>query len=455
MNLLHWYILKEHIGPFFFAFFVVMFVLVIDLMLQMMDLLLSKGVGVLTILEFFFLSFAWMIALAAPMAILVATLMAFGRLSEDNEITAMKAGGISFYRLLSPVLLSATAVALLLVIFNNDVLPEFNHRARSLMSAVHRKKPALSLKDREGVFIEDFPGLSILLERVDERESKAYGITIYEKGSEGLSAIVRARRGDLQFLETEDRLTMTLYEGEIHRTDPETPERYLRTTFDKHVLHISEIGQRLIRREGAPRGDREMSAAMMIAKVRKDRKALEEQRKTMARVAQEYLDRYLPTFEGGVYAPPKALRSDLDLLRAQRQTLQKLHTALQHIDVKERSINKYSVEIHKKYSIPVACLVFVLVGAPLGIMARRGGMGVGFGLSVGFFVVYWAFLIGGEELADRRIVAPWMAMWSPNLLLGTVGMYLVLRAGRGITSIDWDRLKPRWRKQKRGVKRKT
>ena len=198
-----------------------------------------------------------------------------------------------------------------------------------------------------------------------------------------------------------------------------------------------------------------MSAPMMLAKVRKDRKALEEHRKTMARVAQEYLDRYLPTFEGGVYAPPKALRSDPDLLRAQRQTLQKLHTALQHIDVKQRSINKYSVEIHKKYSIPVACLVFVLVGAPLGIMARRGGMGVGFGLSVGFFVVYWAFLIGGEELADRRIVAPWMAMWSPNLLLGAVGMYLVRRAGRGITSIDWGRLKPRWRKQTRGVKRET
>jgi len=455
MNLLHWYILKEHIGPFFFAFFVLMFVLIIDLMLQMMKLLLSKGIGVLTILEFFFLSLAWMTALAVPMAILVATLMAFGRLSEDNEITAMKAGGISFYRLLSPVLLSATAMALLLAIFNNDVLPEFNHRARNLMSAVHRKKPALSLKDREGLFIEDFPGLSILFEKVDERESKAYGITIYEKGSEGLSAIIRARRGDLRFSEVEDRLTMTLYEGEIHRTDPETPDRYLRTTFDKHVLHISDIGQRLVRKESASRGDREMSAAMMLAKVRKDRRALEKHKKTMARVAQDYLDHYLPTFEGGVYGPPKALRSAQDLLRVQRKTLQKLRTALQHIDIKKRSINKYSVEIHKKYSIPVACIVFVLLGAPLGIIARRGGMGVGFGLSVGFIMVYWAFLIGGEALADRQIIAPWVAMWSPNLLLGAVGMYLVLRAGRGITSIDWDWLKPRWRKQKRGVKRKT
>ena len=347
MNLLHWYILKEHIAPFFFAFFVLMFVLVIDLMLQMMKLLLSKGIGVLTILEFFFLSLAWMIALAVPMAILVATLMAFGRLSQDNEITALKAGGVSFYRLLSPVLLSATAIALLLVIFNNDVLPDFNHRARTLMSAVYRKKPALSLKDREGLFIEDFPGLSILFEKVDEKKSKVYGVTIYEKGPEGLSAIIRARSGDLHFSETEDRLTMTLHEGEIHRTDPETPDRYLRTSFDKHVLHISDIGQKLVRKDSSRRGDREMSATMMRAKVRKNRKALEKHRKMMARVAQDYLDRTLPTFEDGEYAPPKGLRPDADLLRTQRKTLQKLRTSLQLIDAKQRCINKYSVEIHK------------------------------------------------------------------------------------------------------------
>jgi lipopolysaccharide export system permease protein len=335
------------------------------------------------------------------------------------------------------VLLCATAIALLLVIFNNDVLPEFNHRARSLMSAVHRKKPALSLKDREGLFIEDFPGLSILLEKVDEKKSKAYGITIYEKGPEGLSAIIRAQRGDLHFSQAEDRLTMTLFEGEIHRTNPKTPDRYLRTSFDKHVLHISDIGQQLVRKESARRGDREMSATMMRAKVQKDRKTLEKHQKKRARVAQDYLDRTLPTFEDGVYAPPKGLRPNADLLRTQRKTLQKLRTSIQLIDARKRSINKYSVEIHKKYSIPVACIVFVLLGAPLGILAKSGGMGVGFGLSVGFIVVYWAFLIGGESLADRQIIAPWLAMWAPNFLLGTVGIYLVLRAGRGTSFLRW------------------
>ena len=87
----------------------------------------------------------------------------------------------------------------------------------------------------------------------------------------------------------------------------------------------------------------------------------------------------------------------------------------------------------------MACIVFVLLGAPLGIMAKRGGMGVGFGLSVGFIVVYWAFLIGGETLADRQFIAPWLAMWAPNLFLGAVGIILVLRAGRGTAFIRWKR----------------
>ncbi|MFH1007998.1 MAG: LptF/LptG family permease [Candidatus Latescibacterota bacterium] len=441
MNLLHGYVLKEHVGPFFFAFFVLMFVLVIDLMLQMMKLLFSKGIGVLTILEFFFLSLAWMTALAVPMAILVATLMAFGRLSEDNEITALKAGGVSFYRLLSPVILSAIAIALLLVIFNNDVLPEFNHRARNLMSAVNRKKPALTLKDREGLFIEDFPGLSILLEKVDEKESKAYGITIYEKGSTGLSAIIRARSGDLHFSQEEDRLTMTLHEGEIHRSDPQSPDQYLRSSFDKHVLHISNIGQQLVRKDSDRRGDREMSPGMMRAKVREEQDSLEKHRMTATKVAQDYLDGYLPTFEGATYVPPSALLPGSDLLRTQRKTLQKLRSEFQQADANRRSIDKYAVEIHKKYSIPVACIVFVLLGAPLGILARSGGMGVGFGLSVGFIMVYWAFLIGGESLADRQIISPWVAMWSPNILLGAVGIYLVIRASRGAALFRWKDLR--------------
>jgi len=112
-------------------------------------------------------------------------------------------------------------------------------------------------------------------------------------------------------------------------------------------------------------------------------------------------------------------------------------TYLFRIETLERQASQYWVEIHKKYSIPTACVVFVLVGLPLGIMARRGGFGIAATLSLGFFVLYWACLIGGEKLADRDILSPFLGMWAANIIIGTMGVYLTIRTGREALVIDW------------------
>jgi lipopolysaccharide export system permease protein len=115
----------------------------------------------------------------------------------------------------------------------------------------------------------------------------------------------------------------------------------------------------------------------------------------------------------------------------------------------EKQVDQYWVEIHKKYYIPAACLVFVFVGMPLGIMSRRGGFGIAATLSLGFFLLYWAFLIGGEKLADRNFTSPFWGMWSANVLIGLMGVYLMIRIGRESVVIRWEavkRLVPRrWR----------
>jgi lipopolysaccharide export system permease protein len=133
-----------------------------------------------------------------------------------------------------------------------------------------------------------------------------------------------------------------------------------------------------------------------------------------------------------------------------RQVSGTLSTLRFQINGLNRQIDQYLVEIHKKYSIPVACLVFVLVGVPLGIMSRRGGFGVAASLSLGFFILYWACLIGGEKLADRDILTPAVGMWSANVFLGGVGAYLTIRTARESLLINWDglqRLLPvRWRR---------
>jgi len=121
-----------------------------------------------------------------------------------------------------------------------------------------------------------------------------------------------------------------------------------------------------------------------------------------------------------------------------RIILKQLTVQQQNMEMNLRNKNKFLVEVHKKFSIPFACLVFVIIGAPLGIMAKRGGLAVGSGLSLGFFVLYWAFLIGGEELADRGYISAFLAMWSANIIIGALGIYIIIRSTKETTFISWE-----------------
>lgn len=445
MSILQRYVLREHIGPFCFGLATIMFVLVMDLLLQVINLILGRGVGVLVVLELFGLNAAWMVALAVPMAILIATLMAFGRLSADNEISALRASGISVYRLGAPVLAVALIVAGLLVVFNDRVLPDSNLRARNLNYAIQRKKPALALKNLEGVFITDIPGYRILIEHVDERRARITGVNIYQLQDGRLPVHVLADRGTLAFSEDGDRLILTLYDGEIYQIDESDPDRDLRTRFEKHAIQISGVGQKLVREGSGRRGDREMTIAMMRDKIRRDRQDMLAIRARMDRIGRTYMQRYLPAQSDSGLTLPEGLgapdaRSSRLLIGATRRALRDLQAEHTHLKSKQEMVNKYLVEIHKKYSVPVACVVFALVGIPLGIMGRRSGRAVAIGMSIGFFLLYWAFLIGGEGLADRLMVSPAVAMWAPNVVIGGAGLVLTLRMVREGTIIHWERL---------------
>ncbi len=443
MGILHRYILKEHIGPFFFALFTITFILVLDLLLEIIDLLLRKGIGIRVVSEVFFYNLAWMLALSVPMAVLVATLMAFGRLSADNEIIAMETGGVGLLRLILPPLVASIILAVLLVIFNNVVLPEFNHRARILMSAIHKKKPTLSLKDKEGLFINDIPGYSILIKKVDQRHSKIQGITIYQKTSRESPLVIRAKSGEVEYSKDEDILTLILYDGELHQIDEQNPNRYIRTKFKRHLVRICGVGGKLYTQASKYRGDRELSAKMMLEKIAEYRQQIRSYEIEINNIVKIYFNGYsVRKIRKLAFSSPAGLTPE------QQRALLKLRSKLQEIEIRQRNINKYLVEVHKKYSIPVACIVFVLIGAPLGIMARRGGMAVGFGMSIGFFLLYWAFLIGGEELADRMIIPPALAMWAPNILIGLGGVFLIIHSVRQITFFRWEEVKTYIRKIK-------
>lgn len=411
------YVLIEHLMPFLFSFSVIIFLLVIDLVLQMLDRILGKGVPVGVVLELFFLNTAWMIALAIPMAVLVSALLAFGRLSADGEITAMRALGIGVHQVVGPVLLTAMVLGIGMVFFNDRILPEFNHRARLLMMDIHRKRPALALVDKAGVVIGDFKDYRILFERADAQSGMLYRVLVYRYHLDGFPETAVADSGRVEFDSVRDEALIWLFDGEMHRIDEDDPRVYTRTMFEKARLGLGDAGQQLSRSSSTYRNDREMDIGTMqsqIAQYEEENVRAQAKKGQMVEAFLREVILDLPLQDSSVES---SLRAVMGRIAADARILRH----------KVRAADRLRVEVHKKFSIPAACLVFVLVGAPLGIWARSSSPAIGAAISIAFFILWWICLIGGEKLADRGVIMPWLAMWVPNILTGAIGLGLTAR----------------------------
>lgn len=465
MTLLERYILREHLVPLLLGFGVVTFLLSMDFLFDYMDLFITKGVPILVVLELYLLGMGWMVALSVPCATLVAPLMTFGRMAQDNELTALRAAGVNLLRVMRLPFLAACLLAVGLTLFNNHILPETNHAFANLMFDIAKKRPAVEIQ--EGVFINDFPGYSLLVQKLDHATSRMQGVTIYELKPRSLPTTIIAKRGHLAYSEDGNTLTLELEDGEIHEVpDARQAGKYRRMAFQRHVIHIQGVGTQLERTSRATRSDREMSTRLMLAEI----KNLETRRAAVvadldSSVAKAGYASYAVA-RAVLHPAPKGLarlaRGVGGLLRLgplegslagagggdtgsggeaaalPPSVAAKVQVKEVELRAVERRINSYRVEIHKKFAIPIACIVFVLVGAPLGVRARRGGISIGF-LSVAFFLFYYVCLIGGEQLADRSILPPWIAMWVANLVLGTGGVVLTLHtaelAPRGLRAV--------------------
>ncbi len=437
MRLLTRYIVRELILPFIFALGIIVFILFINFFLRAVDRFLGKGLDLLTILEYLFLNLAWIVALAVPMAVLISTLMAFGRLSEDNEINALRSSGISFLTILRPALLFGGSVCLLLIFFNTRILPEMNFQARLLAGDIRKMRPGLDIEP--GHFIDNIPDYSMIIR--GKNGNMMEDVRIFSKNSKDIQTSIYSETGELSTLD--DAIIMNLYDGEIHELDMENYGNYRRINFEKHVIAIPADDLMLNRRDTANRSDREMTVALMQEKKKKysERKIRVEERlqHTIKKVtgidilpenfldAKKLLNRYQEEIKQDTTLTDAQIRLKERRLRSlERQAKNEFKL----LDTYIRSWNKYAVEIHKKFSLPVACILFVLVGAPLGTLSQRGGFAVAITLGFGFFLIYYIFLIGGEEMADRNIVSPIIGMWTPNVILAFFGGYLTLHSVR-------------------------
>lgn len=423
--LIYRYILRTHIAPFVFGTSVIMALFLIQYMMRWVDKLASKGLDPGTIIQFLVLNLSWIVVLAIPIGVLFSTIMAFGAMSSNHEVTVMKASGMGLFRMMIPVLVMGALLWGFTFWYTDSVLPDSNVRLTGMMRDIESTKPSFAVE--EGQFTTFNATTSILARRVLNNGSML-GVSIYDKSKYDFVNIINADSGRLAFSPSLTRLVIQLSKGEIHQRGVRNPNEYRVVSFDRYqiVLPADRFFYEASDVTGSSRGEREMTIADMQKIV--DNAQLQEKQALQrydSAIAHHVTDLRQPISSG----TSSATRTDV--LQRASSFVMTAQTMFESEAARAKSehvvANKYLVEIHKKYAIPFACLLFVFVGSPLGILTKGGNFGTSAMYSLGFYVIYWMSMIGGEEFADRGYLSPFLAMWLGNIIIGIIGVWITVR----------------------------
>jgi lipopolysaccharide export system permease protein len=416
-------------------------IFLLQFMMKFADRLIGKGLDTWLLIKLVIFNLSWMLVLVVPMATLIATLMAYGNFSQNNEITILKSSGVSLYRMMKGPFFASIVLAVLLYLFNDKVLPDANHQARILMSDISQQKPTLSLEP--GFFSQEVSNYAILVREIDPSSNELSGITIYDYSTPAKINVVTAEKGKIYFTADQKNLIMDLWRGEIHESDVKRTGLYRKLIFDKHRIVMDGSQFSLHQSQGGIRGERELDVDTMRAIV--SSYLAERERQIIFLKSETSKFFFADSSSIDAYPNPVPVISDklvfARVLEKIRNAKNIITSKARNVEYTERETEKYEVEIYKKYAIPAACIVFILIGAPLGVMVRKGGFGVAASISLLFFLVYWAFLIGGEKLAERGFFSPFIGMWAANFLLGFLGILLTFKTNRESVTITFNFIK--------------
>jgi lipopolysaccharide export system permease protein len=485
------YVLKEHVGPFTFALTALTSLMLLQYIARQFGNLVGKGLGWQVIGEFFLLSIPFTVAMTLPMAVLVAVLYAFSRLASENEITALKAGGVSLRQLMVPSLAGAFVLALVMIGVNDQILPRSNHRLAVLQMDIFRTKPTFALREQVLNTVKEGQ-LYLRANRLDEGTSRMRDVTIYDVANPVNRRTIYADSGKIEFAPNMRDLQMTLYHGLMETVPTDKPGQLTRLYYMRQLMRVVGVASQFQQTGDADtvsKGDREMSVCEMQAALAKADTGLQHARfdsleaawlrdsmaaatplpaaaianhapqaKPPAGPHPKAVRVKAPFGIGGAYCtllagagriiggapvaaatvkPPPAPSSGLATSLAGASGMppdQRLNLAKLNADQARLLKNRYDVEIQKKFSLAAACIIFVLVGAPIALRFPRGGVGLVIGVSLFIFAVYYVGLIGGEELANRSYISAFWAMWGTNVIMTVVGIVLTLRMGREATT---------------------
>ena len=406
------YIVGETMFSFFVAFLFFFFIFFINQLLLMAEEILSKRVPFHQVLLLIFYSLPSIIAMAAPFASLVGTLMAVGRLSSDNEVLVMLSSGLSYFNLFIPALISGICISLLSFVANDILLPAGTLEFGRLYRRILVSTPALEL---EANSVKRYKDTIIVT-----GEATGTGISdvlIMDRTGEGERRLIIARDAQLGEDPGRNVLSLDLSNAFIHSAKENIRENYDYAQASK--LRYSIMQKDLMQSIGNI-GPREMSSRDVAREITIKKENVVDRE-------EEWKKKYYSL----AYNLEKTLRAGVDSDSWNRRTSYAetiIHEKTKHDEIiQDRNLQVYKLEYYKKFSIPFGALSFIFLSVPLGLFAKKSGQTVGFAIGLLLAVLYWALLIGGQTLGVRLSYNPFWAMWLPNISAIVVGLVLSFR----------------------------
>lgn len=452
--------IRSFVGPLILTFFIVLFIFILQFLWMYVDELAGKGLEIKVLAELLFQFSLTFVPLSLPLAILLASLMTFGNLGEFLELTALKSSGIALQRIMLPVFVLVSTLSVASFFFSDYILPLSNRKARTLLYDIRRKRPEIDIQ--AGTFYNGIDGFSIKITDKDPSTNRLDRVYIYDhRNGAGNNSVIYADSGYMAVTRDQSAMILTLFNGyaynEIEEKNvPQEKRKYpfRRDKFSEETMtielsgfNLDRSGLDLYRSNYATLNTNELNYFIDSLSARYDTRAetyLDEFNKTKLYNAIPFYYSSLPGRQDSLYVaslkdldcrllfdtlPPLDRRTSVSrALNMVRDGTSFLTEKTESLMYEAKNLKRYQVELYKKFTLPLACLVFFFIGAPLGAIIRKGGLGTPAVISVLFFVFYYVISLTGEKFAKELIISVPLGMFASTIIIFPIGVFLTYKA---------------------------
>ncbi len=448
-------IVKAFVGPFIATFFITLLVLVMQFFWLYIDDFVGKGLGIDIVLKFIWYQSAVLIPLALPLAILLSSLMTFGSLGESFELVAIKSAGISLLRFMRPLFIVSIFVSGIAFLFSNYIIPVAFLKSRTLLTDIVYAKPAFDLK--EGVFYDRINGFAIKIGKKESNDSVIRDVIVYEQGNPVQDNFIIAKSGVMRVTEDKRYLEFNLKDGwryeERGDNNSNTAQTdYIRLNFKEFKKQFDLSSFQFVQTDDSVNKNNERVYSMRQLNVAID--SLEKENKKVGKQLDEAVinssfkftkyidsvgigkrpspdsvfktatnfDQLIP--DSALYAVHQGAINEVTNLRSSIQNRETIMKDKEHI------LRKHRIEWHRKIVLSLACLILFMIGAPLGSIIRKGGLGTPLIAAISFFMVFYFTTTLGEKFAKQDKLSPFAGMWLAAFILVPIGIFLTYKAMR-------------------------